>query len=429
MRKALLTFAALTGFAVSANAAKLQVNNQSFADFGLKLQIYGQYLNHAAKNGAKDAVDFTIQNARIYFIGQLNPIVKFGANLDFTVTGGNTSHEATSTTKVRDAYIDFAFNPLFNVMAGYTRVPFSREDLVDRYDRIFMPQDGWVGNAYKNQLIPTLDNGIKLTGSEIFAGPTLGKALAMAITDEADASRDAGVTIWGSYGKGLVTYYVGVYDSIGDHNVNEALGSSGKDNLGFVARVQFSPVMLGYQGEGENYYLKETYLGQKKVATVGLAFATSKLDLGSAGSYNMNSWTIDVNYEAALPQMPQIVPKFEAAYVYNKCDNLPLSLGGTGFTLDKTKAWYVKVGALYNQKIWLGKVGAYVRYQDYKIQTSIGDIKPNVWTVTVPYYIDGQNAKVVLQWDHYNYDKDMFNPRNSNKKTNDDVTLAFQIQF
>ena len=213
MKKAIFAVAALTGTALTANAALLKVSDQTFANFGLKLQIYGQGLEDAARytvnnrTNYKNAFDFTIQNARAYFSGQLNPIVQFGANLDFTVTGANTSHEATSNTKVRDAFINFHFMDTFNVMAGYYRLPFSRTTLVDRYDTIFMPQDGWawVGGPYKDQIVPTLQIAtgnnatVALTASNVLGGPSLGNAVAITQkTDEADFARDAGVTVWGN---------------------------------------------------------------------------------------------------------------------------------------------------------------------------------------------------------------------------------------
>jgi hypothetical protein len=326
-------------------------------------------------------------------------------------------------------------------MAGYNRVPFSRATLVDRYDTIFMPQDGWVnlGNAagaYKNQILPTLtipvgnNATVRLTTDNILGAPTLGNAVAMTgTTDEADYSRDAGITIWGSYGNGMVTYYVGLYDSFGDHNAAEVVNGQGKDNLGYVVRVQFSPTMLGYQGEGQNYFLKETYLGEKKVATVGLAYAASKLDIGTA-SFKFKSWTIDANYEAPYGDF---VPKFEAAYVYTDADNLPIKNTNLKLDtkLDNVKTWYVTVGALYNQQIWLGKVGAYIKYQKVTVKTTTaGKIKPSVWSIAVPYYLAGQDAKIVLQYNKYDYDKSAYDPRGVNAgSTNSDLTLAFQVQF
>jgi len=445
MKKAALAIAALTGGVLTANAAMLKVSDQTFANFGLKLQIYGQSLEDAANNGQDNAIDFTIQNARVYFSGQLNPIVQFGANLDFAVTGKNTSHEGTSTTKVRDAFINFHFMNELNVMAGYYRVPFSRATLVDRYDTIFMPQEGWVtvGGVYKDQILPTLQIAtgnnatVALTASNVLGGPTLGNAIAITqTTDEADFARDAGVTVWGNVLNGMVKYYVGIYDGFGDHNAGEVVAKAGKDNLGYAFRVEFTPTMLGFQAD-KGYLHKETYFGQKKELTFGFGYGASKLDLGTA-SFSFKSWTVDANWEQKLAYagLP-LVPKVEFGYVYTDGDNLPLQLASNSTKtgkLDDVKTWYLTVGTLFDQQVWLGKLGVYLKYQKTKVELNNvnglpGSIEPTVWTLAVPYYLAGQNAKIVFQWNHYDYDKSGFDPRNTSDDTNDDLTLAFQVQF
>jgi hypothetical protein len=446
MKKTLAALAIFSGAALSANAAMLKVSDQTFANFGLKLQIYGQSLEDAAKynNDYKNAIDFTIQNARVYFSGQLNPIVQFGANLDFAVTGKGTSHEATSTTKVRDAFINFRFMPELNVMAGYYRLPFSRETLTGRYDRIFMPQDGWVrvGGAYKDQIIKTLyiaksKAKVLLTAPNVLGGPSLGNAVAITgTTDEADFARDAGVTIWGDILGGMVKYYVGVYDGFGDHNAAEVVNNAGKDNLGYAFRIQFTPTMLGFQPE-KGYLLSETYLGQKNTLSFGLGYAASKLDLGSS-SYKFKSWTLDANWEQKLSQFGlPLVPKVELGYVYTDGDNLGLTdteSGNEKAKLDSVKSYYITLGTLLDQQIWLGKLGFYLKYQKTTIKLNKSQLgfskdKPSVWTVAVPYYLAGQNAKIVLQYNKYDYDKTGLDPRNSNDDSNSDWTLAFQVQF
>jgi hypothetical protein len=180
---------------------------------------------------------------------------------------------------------------------------------------------------------------------------------------------------------------------------------------------------------------KETYLGKKNVLTIGVAYASSKLDLGgNAPSFTFNSWTIDANYEQ---KFGAFVPKLEAGYVYTDGDNLPLAAedGDDVGKLDDVKTWYVEAGVLYDQQLWLGKLGLYVKYQDTDVELNnanpaVGsDIEPTMWTVTIPYYLADQNAKIALQWNHYDYDKKGMDPRNANDDTNDDITLAFQVQF
>jgi hypothetical protein len=411
MKKVLFGLAALTGAAIvsnSADAIRLQFkeNKIPFADFGVKTQIYAQSLDKAANNNGDRATDFAIQNARIYFRVYLNPAVKFITNFDFSVTGSRTSHESTSTTKVRDAFVNINLNTLLqgtelgkslnkflqgtnegkqkeqqlsfiiNVMAGYNRVPFSRETLTPRYTRIFMPQDGWLnynpnGGVYKDQILTTLyiartNAAVHLTSENVMGAPTLGNAVAMTgTTDEADYSRDAGLTFWGTAGS-YVTYYFGIYDSFGDHNAGEVVANNGKDNLGYIVRLQVNlmpilaqtgivPNSKRVKPEGEYYYLQETYLGKQDVATLGLSYAQTKLDLVNNGSYTFKSWNIDFNIEQGFHKNT-IVPKFAVAYAQTDSDNLPLATkprGNTYTRLDKVKTFQLKLGVLYNQKVGL----------------------------------------------------------------------------
>ncbi len=401
MKKSMFALAAITGAALTTNAALLKVSDQTFANFGLKMQIYGKVNSDAAASGDSTAVDFSIHNARVYFSGQLNSIVQFGANLDFAVTGLDTSHEGTTTTKVRDAFINFHFMDELNVMAGLYRVPFNRETLTDIYNRIFVPQAGETaeGNIWDNINSPT----------------TLTAALEE-IEVSNDASRDAGVTVWGDVLQGMVKYYVGVYDGIGDHNVNEAVGAPDDDNVSFGIRVQFTPTMLGFQPE-KGYLVKETYLGKKNVLSFGVGYYYSKLEAGGA-SWKFNNWTFDANWEQ---KYGVFVPKVEFIYTYHDMDEFQ--------DIDNIDVFTVKVGALYDQQLGLGKLGLYIKYNYMDVEDSAGNNwKPSAWTVTVPYYLADQNAKIVLQYNYYDND-DVAMRGEKDNDSNSDLTLAFQVQF
>jgi hypothetical protein len=295
---------------------------------------------------------------------------------------------------------------------------------------------------------------VHLTAANVLGGPSLGNAVAITgTTDEADFARDAGVTVWGDILGGMVKYYVGVYDGFGDHNAAEVVNGGGKDNLGYAFRVQFTPTMLGFQPE-KGYLLSETYLGQKNTLSFGLGYAASKLDVAPGASFNFKSWTLDANWEQKLSQFGlPLVPKVELGYVYTDGDNLPLQTGqnitigntpvpsGTYIgKLDSVKTYYITLGTLFDQQIWLGKLGVYLKYQKTTVkltevpaavQQLVGSkIKPSVWSVAIPYYLAGQNAKIVLQYNKYNYDINGFDPRNTNNDdSNSDWTLAFQVQF
>ena len=78
----LLLLSGLCILSYNADAILLKASNQEFADVGLRLAIW------AKKDGATytndhSSTNFSITQARIYFDGQINPIVQFGADLDF----------------------------------------------------------------------------------------------------------------------------------------------------------------------------------------------------------------------------------------------------------------------------------------------------------------------------------------------------------
>ncbi|MGC8852869.1 MAG: porin, partial [Hydrogenobacter sp.] len=110
MRKSLLAMAALMGATVlPSQGAVIRVDEDTFANVGLKLQIWAQHLGKTT-HGGKDYNDFSINNARIYFNGQVNKLIQFGANLDFAVYNGSTnrgSHGGTKESRVNDAIINF----------------------------------------------------------------------------------------------------------------------------------------------------------------------------------------------------------------------------------------------------------------------------------------------------------------------------------
>jgi len=80
-----------------------------------------------------------VENARLYFSGQINPIVQFGSNIDFADNtalppdGSARAHGGMGATLVKDAFINFKFMPQAQVMAGLFLDPWSRVALGDLY--------------------------------------------------------------------------------------------------------------------------------------------------------------------------------------------------------------------------------------------------------------------------------------------------------
>lgn len=414
MRKSLLAVAALMGAAIlPAEAAVIKVDENTFANFGLKLQIWAQNLGKSANldSGAcpsglpyncRSYTDFSIANARIYFSGQVNKIVQFGANLDSAVysgTQGRGTHQGTSNSRVNDAFINLKLMDEFQVMAGLYRLPFSRAALTDSY----------------SYYIPT-GYGYSVRGN-MFTPFTIGSVSAVQ-----NGYRDAGLTFWGNIMDGLIKYQIGVFDGRWDH-VSGALGT--KDNLAFAGRIQFTPTMLGYKAE-KGFTLADTYLGKQNVLSIGLGYNTQKWDNGAGDSATGKAWTVDAMWEQ---KFGDIVPNLQLGYQDRK--DMP---AGTTSPIAKAKdrAYYVQGQLLYDQVVGLGKPALAIRYEKQDNRTA-SNLDTDRVGVFLNYYIKGQDAKIQLGADFVNLKnkRDLSSPSNGtiDEKNYTDWTLALQIQF
>ncbi len=388
MRKSLLAVAALMGAAIlPAEAAVIKVDEDTFANTGLKLQIWAQRLGKTTPGG-KDYTDFSIANARLYFSGQVNKIVQFGANLDFAIGNnaqGRTNHSGTASTRVNDAFINLKLMDEFQVMAGLYRLPFSRASLTDSYTYI----------------IPT-GYGYSVRGN-YFTPFTIGYNVQ-------NGYRDAGLTFWGNIADGLVKYQIGVFDGRWDH-VSGDLGT--KDNLAFAGRIQFTPTMLGYKAE-KGFTLADTYLGRQNVLTIGLGYNTQKWDNGSGYSGTAKAWTVDAMWEQ---KFGDIVPNLQLGYQDRK------DIPARAPSKSKDRAYYVQGQLLYDQVVGIGKPALAIRYEKLDDRTA-ANRDTNRTGVFLNYYIKGQDAKIQLG-------ADVVSLKNKapNEKNYTDWTLALQVQF
>ncbi|MEW6656356.1 MAG: porin [Aquificota bacterium] len=393
MRKSLLAVAALMGAAIlPAEAAVIKVDENTFANTGLKLQIWAQRLGKTTPGG-KDYTDFSINNARIYFSGQVNKFVQFGANLDFALyqgSSGRTNHGGTRASRVNDAFINLKLMDEFQVMAGLYRLPFSRAALTDSYTYVIP-----TGYGYS-------------TRGNFFTPFTIGSVSAVQ-----NGYRDAGLTFWGNIMDGLIKYQIGVFDGRWDH-VSGNLGT--KDNLAFAGRIQFTPTMLGYKAE-KRFTLADTYLGKQNVLSIGLGYNSQKWDDGAGRSGTAKAWTVDAMWEQ---KFGDIVPNLQLGYQDNK--DMP---AGTpvGSAKTKNKVWYAQAQLLYDQVVGLGKPALGVRYEKLDDRTAANK-DTNRTGVFLNYYIKGQDARIQLG-------ADVVSLKNKapNEKNYTDWTLALQTRF
>ncbi len=454
MRKSLLAMAALMGATVlPSQGAVIRVDEDTFANVGLKLQIWAQHLgktrskvdttgkfpNLPSNYNEKNYTDFSINNARIYFNGQVNKLIQFGANLDFhvhdvrgsnnNVLSGRTFHQGTATSRVNDAFINFKFMEEFQIMAGLYRLPFSRASLTDEYTYLIPTGYGYsVRSDISKITVEDKNNNIK---DEYYLSPR-NAFLPFTIGSNVDNPyRDAGLTVWGNIADGMIKYQLGIFDGSFDHT-NSVSGV--KDNLAFSGRIQFTPTMLGFKGE-KGYTLADTYLGKQNVLTIGLGYNTQKWDDDSGNSGTAKAWTVDVMWEQ---KFGDIVPNLQLGYIDRK--DMPMVYVYTDPKQNqpeikvykvKDKAYYVQAQLLYDQVVGIGKPALAIRYEKLD-DRSPANMDTHRTGVFFNYYIKGQDAKIQLGVDVVNLkNKAVYKDGDDyyKEKNYTDWTLALQVQF
>jgi hypothetical protein len=326
MRYKVAGFLLLSGLCIlshNADAILLKASNQEFADVGLRLAIWAQK-DGATYTNDHNSTNFSITQARIYFDGQINPIVQFGADLDFAdnnvlgADGTARTHQGTPYTMVRDAFINFHFNKSANVMTGLFLNPWSRYELEYTWSfyiptENFIPEIGTVNNDIIKILQP-------VNNKKPFIIPLISFNLG-ADSQFDSAFRDMGVVYWGSVGKDAMLKY---YAFIGNGKYDYQDGYNGNSNLKYGFRLEFTPTMLGYKGE-PGYVDQDTYLGKRNTLTFGVAYQQQKIDCSGnwlnstnqtsicnsqTSSTTAKAYTFDVLWEQ---KFGDFVPNFQAA--------------------------------------------------------------------------------------------------------------------
>ncbi len=390
--------AALTAaYVLPAEAATFKVDEETFANFGVNLQIMGQHLgnrgaiydqNMQIVGYDKSDIRFSIPNAQIYFAGQVNKFVYFGTTFETVV---NPATNAASAESIRpfDAFMGIRLGDIFgakdtlNLQAGLQRIPVARAYLTSSY-------------AY---IVPTgYTYGLDAHGTPLILRP-LQQALDVGYGD----FRHGGVTLWGNLADGMIKYYLGWFDVIDEQNAPS-------EKSMYTVRLQFTPTMLGFKPE-KDYGLADSYLGKQEVLTIGLGYGSQKYT--GAGNKTASEFAIDLLYEQ---KFGDIVPNFQAAY--KTIENYQ------GVGTQDGKAYYVQGQLLYDQVIGIGKPALAIRYAKNDPKNTWSNQESSVIGAYVNYYINDGAASIALGFDSVKVDN-----RPPGTKNYTDVTLYFQISF
>ncbi len=395
MKKKLLAVAALTAaYVLPAEAAMFKVDENTFANFGVRMQIRGQHLGEKRSTDKSD-IRFSVPNAQIYFAGQVNKFVYFGASFETRV---EPATDAASAESIRpfDAFMGIRLGDIFgakdtmNLQAGLQRIPVSRLYLTSSYS--FIVPTG-----------PTYNLG----GADAHGTPLVFRPIQQASDVGYGSFRHGGVTLWGNLADGMIKYYLGWFDV---KDEDDPPGGSNLEKSMYTVRLQFTPTMLGFKPE-KAYALADTYLGRQNVLTLGLGYGSQKYT--GTGAKTASEFAIDLLYEQ---KFGDIVPNFQAAYKTMQ------NYQGVG-TRDG-KAYYVQGQLLYDQVVGIGKPALAIRYAKNDPKNTWSIRESSVIGAFVNYYIKGNDAKVAFGFDSVKVDN-----KPTNAKNYTDVTLHLQVQF
>ncbi len=381
MRKKLLAVAALSAaYVLPAEAAMFKVDENTFANFGVRMQVRGQYLGKINANDKAD-LQFGIPNSQVYFAGQVNKLVYFGASFESANAGAVNPVDMHIGLRLGDL---LGAKDAMNLQAGLSRVPVTRTYLTTGY-ALLVP----TGHHYHTRLAAPNLHALRGTGAN-------------EAPENLRGNRHGGIVLWGNIAGGMIKYYLGMFD------VNDKGNVVGEKDPLYAVRVQFTPTMLGFKGE-KGYTMADTYLGKQNVLSIGIGYASQKVQ----GASTASEFTVDALWEQ---KFGDIVPNLMLAYKQrNNQDGNPVNDG---------KGYIVQGQLLYDQTVGIGKPALAVRYSksDPKAAWSGKDV--DTFGAYINYYIKGQDAKISLGADSVRTKN-----RAPGEKNYTDLTLQLQTMF
>ncbi len=364
----------------------------------LQLDYKGQFQVMARDTGSgasKDgsSADFNFRRNRLALMGAYGDIMSMYVQTEFlekqnitplTVVDG----DAASDFSMLDAQMRFEFNKAINVHVGKFKYNMSRENL----------------EACEAPL--TLDRSLFIRAPFV-------------------TTRDKGVAVWGNLFNDVFQYRLDVM------NGRTATGlDTPKSNFRYTGRAHVS--LLDPE---TGYGYKGTYLGKKKVLTIGGAYQMESDvaysdTVNKTGAIDYKGWTTDLFFEYPITDIGTVT--FSGAY-----ENVDLGgaykganpdIGTIGLNGEKN-GWYVK-GAYMLPKLPLQLFARYEKWQFAALNlNNTGLIADTLYDQQIDwygfganYYFRDQNLKLSMEYAQTNFDK-------TNASTKNFGTFITQLQL
>ncbi len=355
----------------------------------MRLDYKGQFALTVRDTGAEadgegNTSEFNFRRNRLALMGAWGPNFGLYVQTEFsednnigplTVSDGNNSD-----FRILDAVMRFKLSDQANLWLGKFKYGFTRENLESCEDPL------------------TLDRSLFIRAPFV-------------------TTRDQGVSLWGNLMDGMVQYRV---DAMNGRN--DAV-SAPKSNFRYTARAHLS--LLDAE---TGYGYKGTYMGEKKVLTVGAAYQMeSDVAYGNTvaqtGAVDYKAWTVDLFAEYPVEGLGTFT--LSSAYVKYDLDDAfqgaNPDAGVIGLNGEKN-GYYVKGGYML-PNLPLQFFGRYENWS-FALLNNVFDQEITWYGGGFNYYLRGQSLKLTMELSRTDFDRE-----NANNQDFTTVTTQLQLVF
>jgi hypothetical protein len=213
-------------------------------------------------------------------------------------------------------------------------------------------------------------------------------------------TRDMGVAVWGNLAEGKVQYRLDAME--GRKAVSTETVPSNSFRYSARAHVSLFDSETGYGYKG-------TYLGKKKVLTIGGAVQTEpevvyQDVVAKTGALDYNAFTVDFFYETPVQETGAVT--LSAAYENTDFDDAYLGLNpdpGTCGLNGQKNGWYAKAGYLLKSQ----PLQFFARYESWKFAelNNVYDQKLDWFGVGANYFMMDEMVKLTVEYSSAAFDQ------------------------
>jgi hypothetical protein len=335
-------------------------------------------------DGEGDTSEFNFRRNRIALMGAYGPhfglYVQTEFNEDNNINPLSVSDGNNSDFQILDAVMRFRHSDNFNIWLGKFKYNFSRENLESCEDPL------------------TLDRSVLIRAPLASEG-----------------TRDKGIAVWGNLFDKKFQYRLDAMNGRNDAT------SAPDSDFRYGARVHLS--LLDPES---GYGYKGTYMGKKKVLTIGGAYQMEKDvaysdTVAQSGAVDYEAWTVDLFFEYPVEAMGTFTVSgayadYDLDDAYQGANPDPLTIGFNG----EKNGGYVKVGYMLPNL----PLQFFARAENWSFAQigTIVDQEIDWYGGGFNYYFRGQNLKLTMELSEVDFDEE-------GADTEDFTTLTAQLQL